>query len=231
MKTQITLLVTLIFMVAGTAQAEEATMSNIKIEEPAHSESSVTSSDQFVSIAFGAFSPNSVQISNGTNQFNYGSKISTYMGQAGWGIKLFDLGGAFYFEENLGFSELSGNAVGSGPGQTTASSSYSVDFFGLDTRLMYAADWFPWKRLIPFVDGGYLYTFYYQPGSSGLDSVSGGVGNPVAGGGLRFWLNRSSAMNGARPVFLTAKVNRIFTTSNSVDLSSTSVFGGVSFGL
>jgi hypothetical protein len=229
MKTQLVLL-TLSVLFIASAHAEEATMSNIKIEEPTHSESSVTSSDQFVSLSFGSFSPNSVQISNGTNQFNYGDKASTYMGQAGWGIKLFDLGGAFYFEESLGFSELSGNAV-TGPGGQAASASYSVDFFGIDTRLMYQASWFPWKRLIPFVDGGYLYTLYYQPGSSGLDSVSGGVGNPVAGGGLRFWLNRASSMNGAHPVLLTAKVNRIFTSSNSVDLTSTSVFGGVSFGL
>jgi hypothetical protein len=227
MKTQLVLLaLTALFI--GTAHAEEATMSNIKIEEPTPAEASVTSGDQFVSIAFGAFAPASVQISNGAYNFDYGKKTSTYMGQAGWGIKLFDLAGAFYLEENLGFSQLSGNAISGGQ---TASASYSVDFFGLDTRLMYQASWFPWKRLVPFVDGGYLYTLYYQPGASGLDSVSGGVGNPVAGGGLRFWLNRASSMNGAHPVFLTGKVNRIFTTSNSVDLSATSVFGGVSFGI
>jgi hypothetical protein len=230
MKTPLLFILTLVVLSASFAHAEEATMSNIKIEEPAHSETSVTSSDQFVSLTFGSFSPASVQISNGAYHFDYGKNTSTYMGQAGWAIKLFDLSGAFYFEENLGFSQLSGSAI-DGSGSPTASASYSVDFFGLDTRLLYAADWFPWKRLIPFVDGGYLYTFYYQPGSSGLDSVSGGVGNPVAGGGLRFWVNRASAMNGAHPVFVTAKVNRIFSSSNSVDLTSTSVFGGVSFGL
>jgi hypothetical protein len=229
MKTQLVLL-TLAICLVSSARAEEANMSNIKIEEPAHSATEVANSDQLVSLAFGAFSPSSVQLSNGTNNFNYGKNVSSYMGQAGWAIKLFDLGGAFYFEENLGFSELSGTAVANGGGQT-ASASYSVDLFGLDTRLMYAADWFPWKRLIPFAEGGYLYTFYYQPGSSGLDSVSGGVGNAVAAGGLRFWLNRQGSMNGAHPVFLTGKVNRIFTSSNSVDLASTSIFGGVSFGL
>lgn len=229
MKTQIALLVLSVLFVTS-ARAEEANMSNIKIEQPSSSETSVASSDQFVSLAFAPFAPASVQISNGAYNFNYGQKTSTYMGQAGWGIKLFDLGGAFYLEENLGFSELSGNAI-SVTGSQTASASYSVDFFGLDTRLMYEASWFPWKRLIPFLDGGYLYTLYYQPGNSGLDSVSGGVGNAVAGGGLRFWLNRQSAMNGAHPVFLTGKVNRIFTSSNSVDLTSTSFFGGVSFGL
>jgi hypothetical protein len=232
MKTQLVLLALSVLFVTS-ARAEEATMSNIKIEDQSHTESSVTSSDQFVSLAFAPFAPASVQISNGAYNFNYGQKTSTYMGQAGWGIKLFDLGGAFYFEENLGFSQLSGNTINEA-GAQAANSSYSVDFFGFDTRLMYEASWFPWKRLVPFVDGGYLYTIYYQPGNSGLDSVSGGVGNPVAGGGLRFWLNRQSAMNGAHPVFLTGKVNRIFTSSNSVnsvDLTSTSVFGGVSFGL
>jgi hypothetical protein len=205
-----------------------ALQSTIKIEEPVTQTNATY--DQLVTLQFGSFKPASVQITNGSYRFNYGNNISSYMGEAGWALRLFELGGAFYIEENLAFAEFSGSAVENAsvqPGGT----SYSMDLFGFDTRLMYAADWFPWKPLVPFIDGGYQYSIYFQPGTSGLDSVSGGVGNPVAAGGLRLWLNRAASLNGNHPVFLMAKVNRIFGTSNSVDLESTSFFGGVSFGL
>jgi hypothetical protein len=102
---------------------------------------------------------------------------------------------------------------------------------GIDARLMYAGDWFPWKPLIPFVDGGYRYSVFYQPGQGGLDAAEGGVGNPVAGLGLRFWLNRRASLNGSTPFFLSAKAERVFPAQNSLNLAATSFFGGLSIGL
>jgi hypothetical protein len=208
---------------------EMANLSNIKIEEPTLHPTS--SWDQMAMIEFGKFTPSSVQVTNGSYRFNYGNNASTYMGEAGWALKLFSFGGSFYVQEGLAFSALSGSAMNNSNAQPV-SSSYTLDLFGLDSRLVYAADWFPWKPLIPFAEGGYQLTVFYQGGSSGLDSVSGSVGNPVAGAGLRLWLNRRASMSGnSLPVFLVGKANRIFTSSNDVNLAATSFLGGVSFGL
>jgi hypothetical protein len=103
---------------------------------------------------------------------------------------------------------------------------------------MYSMEWFPWKRLIPFVDGGYRYTFYSQSGASDLESAQGGVGNGVFGAGLRFWINRGSFTGESlserfitTPVFLTAKFNRIFSGPGDLDLASDSYLAGVAIGL
>jgi hypothetical protein len=214
---------------ASLAQAEEATLWNIRIDEPTR----VSSYDQLFTLQLSQFKPVSLQLTNGTYNFNYGDHVSSAMAEAGWALKVADFAsyGSFYLEGNLAFSAFGGSSVqASGP--TSGGSSYSLDLFGVDARLMYAGDWFPWKRLTPFVDGGYLYTVFYQPGNSGMDSVTGGVGNPVAGAGLRLWLNRTTALrSGGNAFYLTGKFNRIFPANDGVNLASSSVFGGVSLGL
>jgi hypothetical protein len=213
-----------------TSANPSATVANIRIEEPAlHSTSSY---DQLVSFQFGQYHPQSTQISNGTYNFDYGTG-HTFTGELGWALKLMEPGahfGAFYLEEGLAFSSFSGN-IQTNPSVQLSANSYSLYLFGLDSRVMYAAEWFPWKSLVPFADGGYQYTFYYQPGSSGLESVNGGVGNFVAGGGARLWLNRDGSIRGAMPIFITAKVNRIFPQANTLNLASTSFLGGLTLGL
>ena len=91
------------------------TAESIKIEEPTTSTSSVDMSldkngtrkvDQLVTLQVGQFTPTSIQTSNGTYNFSYGHG-SSFLAECGWAIKLLDVGsngGAFYFEENLGFS-------------------------------------------------------------------------------------------------------------------------------
>jgi hypothetical protein len=209
-----------------------ALQSAIQIDQtPKYTSSS--SYDQLVTLQFGQFRPQSLQIANGIYSFNYGNQTSSFMGEAGWAIQLLHTYGSFFFEENLAFSTFSGNAIqNQGSNLQISSGSYSLYLFGFDTRLMYAADWFPVKWVIPFADGGYQYTVYDQSASSGVESVQGGVGNFVAGGGLRLWLNRGSSLSGgSTPLYLSAKFNKIFSNSGSLDLASTSFFGGVSLGL
>jgi hypothetical protein len=219
-----------ICMVNATAFAD-IDAASIQIDQPSKSRSS--SSDQLLTLQFEQFRPQSVQIDNGSYAFDYGKQISSFLGEVGWAGKLVDFHGSFYFEENLAFSTFTGNiSRNSGGAQPSlGSSSYSLYLFGLDTRLMYAADWFPAKWLIPFIDGGYQYTAYYQPASTGLESVQGGVGNFVSGGGMRFWLNRRSSLeNGNNPIYLSAKYNKIFNSASSLNLASSSVLGGMSLG-
>jgi hypothetical protein len=64
-----------------------------------------------------------------------------------------------------------------------------------------------------------------------LESVNGGVGNFVAGGGAKLWVNPGVAIDGGIPVFVSAKVNRVFPNSSALDLGSLSFQGGVTFGL
>jgi hypothetical protein len=210
------------------ADLDPATISIAKVPQVAAPASD--SPDQLLTLQFQQFQPKAVQVDNGSYNFNYGNQISSFLGEAGWAGKLLDFHGAFYFEENLAFSTFSGNVSSSSTAQP-GSSSYSLYLLGLDTRLMYAADWFPVKWLIPFGDAGYQYSVYYQPSSSGSESVEGGVGNFVAGGGVRIWVNRHASLNsGNSPIYLSAKYNKIFSSGGSLDLASASFLGGLSLG-
>ena len=181
---------------------------------------------QMFSIQAGPFQPKSAVISNGSYAFDYGSATHSFLLEAGWSAHLFWAFGNFYFNENFAYSQLSGVAPPAAIAGNT-DSSLSVNLFGLDTRLVDAFEWFPVHWIIPFVEGGYQYTFYNQSGSVDLDSVQGGVGNPVAGVGVRFWMNHQSTTRidavhsyEAFPVFFTVKWNRIFpNSSNGLDLA------------
>jgi hypothetical protein len=207
---------------------EPATLSSIKIDDAPFNSSSA--SDQLFTFSLGSFQPSSVVVSNGSYQFDYGSRPTSFQAQASWALKLADLAGGLYVETTLAFSTFSGTAI-QNPGSQLTSSSYGLGLFGLDARMMYAGAWFPWKPLVPFVDAGYRYSVFYQPGASGLESAEGGVGNPVAGAGLRLWLNRHASMGGSTPLYLTAKVDRIFPVDQNVNLASTTLYGGIAIGL
>jgi hypothetical protein len=216
----------------GVARAD-IDVSQIKIEQPPKEDKDSSPYDQLLNVQFGSFSPQSVQISNGSYNFNYGG-ASSLLGEVGWAGKLFNAWGSVYFEENVGFTTFSGNVSqsSSGQGMPSINSSYSVYFLILDSRLMYTADYFPVKWAVPFADAGYQYAFYYQGASSGLQSVEGGAGNFVSGAGMRFWLNRRASLErGGMPLFLMAKYNHVFSSGGSLDLASSSVMGGVSLGL
>lgn len=193
--------------------------------------------DQLISVEAGPIHPGSLDISNGSYDFRYGdASLDSYLLEIGWSANLFHFLGSVHLKESLALTRFSGGVQGSqiGAGDQTM----AVNLIGFDTRISHDWDWFPWKSLVPFVEAGYQYTLYYQSGSSDLESAQGGVGNAVAGAGLRLWLNRSASLSGdhvnryaAFPVFLTARVNRIFTNPGGLDLASTSFMGGVSFGL
>jgi hypothetical protein len=193
---------------------------------------------QLFSIQAGPFQPKSAVISNGSYAFDYGSATKSFLLEAGWSTHLFWAFGNFYFNENFAYSQLSGVAPPAAIAGNT-DSSLSVNMFGFDTRLVDALEWFPVRWIIPFFEGGYQYTFYSQSGSVDLDSVQGGVGNPVAGAGLRFWVNRRDSGRvdtvhayESFPVFVTLKWNRVFSnSSNGLNLADSSVLGGLSIGL
>jgi hypothetical protein len=218
---------------AGGARADEIPLiSAVRIEEPPrHLDASY---DQLIGVQFGPYTPASVRTSNGTYSFDYSDgQATSYLSQVGWALKLFNFGGTFYFEENVGFSMFGGSVVQGAIPAPLGSPSYSLYMIGFDTRLLYQVDAFPWKILVPYADAGFQEAVYYQTGGSGLDSLQGTVGNPVAGAGIRLWLNRGSSIsNGSVPIFLTAKFNRIFASSNSeLNLASSSLFGGLTLGL
>jgi hypothetical protein len=205
----------------------------------AHADES--SYQQLFDLQAGPFHPDSVAFSNGSYDFDYhDDSLRSFMVEAGWSAQLLRfgrLGGNLSFEENLVYSNFSADSNSITAASATGNS-VSVNMLGFDTRLLYSFDAFPWHRLIPFVDGGYQYTLYYQSGASDLESAQGGVGNFVAGGGFRFWLNRDSSLSadhvnrlGSFPIFITAKVNRIFPTDGSLNLASTTCLGGISIGL
>lgn len=195
---------------------------------------------QLITVQAGPFHPSSMALSNGSYVFNYNNdSLDSYMVEAGWSARLFKLIGSWSFEENLAFSSFSGTLqpVQSASGGA-ANKDLSAYLLGLDTRLMWSWDWFPWPILIPFLDAGYQRTFYFQSGPSDLESSQGSVGNIVAGAGLRFWLNRSFSISddhvnrfASVPFFLTAKVNHIFSENTGVNLGSTDFMAGLSVGL
>lgn len=215
------------------AQAQETNLANLQIEQKPKELSSAYG--QLFSVQAQGFQPQSLRIDNGTYIFNYvspdGSPMRSFLLELGWAPKLLEWHGAFYLEGQFAFSLFHGGAAEVSDLPQLDSVSYSLFLFGLDTRIMYAATWFPWKLLIPFFDGGYLYSILYQPGYSGLESAQLGVGNAVASLGLRFWLNRQSSQEGGPPFFLILRLNRVFSRAGDVNLGSTALSGGLSLGL
>lgn len=207
-------------------------------EEMMQVDSSAKNFSQLFSVMAGPITPRSVAISNGDYDFNYGgSGLSSAAIEAAWSIKLFDLFGSIHLEEGLNYTSFTGTANYSIRG-TSESTSLRLNILALDSRLMYSMDWFPWKRLIPFVDGGYQLAFYDQSSTSDLESASGSTGNIVAGAGLRFWLNRGSYSSGdfvshveSIPIFVVLKYNRIFANGQGLDLGSDSYLAGMQLGL
>ena len=216
-----------ILAAAPAAHADDENLSAIKIEEPSGYGKSTL--DQIVTLQLMPYQPSSLKVTNGNYSFDYGD-ASTVMVEASWATKLFSPFGSFYLQEGIGYSQFGGNSVQT-PG-TVSASSYNLNVFGFDSRIMYTADFFPWKALLPFADAGYLYSFYYQPGTSGLDSTGGGVGNFVSGAGLKLCLNPKALRTASgNPWFLSAKYNWIFDNASSVNFASTSFAGGLSIGL
>jgi hypothetical protein len=207
-------------------------------EELMKVDSSAKQFSQLFSVQAGMVNPRSVAISNGDYDFQYGGKgSSSTMVEVGWSIKLFEFLGSWHLEEGLNYMNFSGTANYSIRG-TTETPSLRLNVLGLDTRFMYSMDWFPWKRMVPFLDGGYQVSFYSQSSTSDLESASGSSGNFVGGAGLRFWLNRGNYTNGdfvshveSIPIFLTVKYNHIFPNHLGLDLASDSYLAGLQLGL
>ena len=183
---------------------------------------------QTLGLEMGSFHPASLSISNSNNRFDYsGKSLNSVWVEPKWSIKLFHFAGAFYLEEGMPLSFFNGKLPDS---ETAHGETTSLFVLGIDTRLKYAMEWFPLKAFIPFVEGGYQYSLYSQSGPSDFESVQGSVGNWVAGAGLDFWINASSSER-TIPLFLSAKVNRIFSSSNSVNFDSVSYLGSMSIGI
>jgi hypothetical protein len=193
---------------------------------------------QLLSLQVSTFNPRSVTVSNGDYDFKYGPNVSGTMVEAGWSVRLFPLVfGSIHFEEGLAYASLSGSANSSIRG-TQQQDSLQMNMLALDSRVMYSMDWFPWKRLIPFADGGYQLEFYNQTGASDLESVQGNSGNFVAGAGLRFWLNRGDFSAGdyvsrveGIPFFLLLKYSHVFPNQSDLDLASDSYSIGLQMGI
>lgn len=213
--------------------ARETDIPNIQIEQKPPEVSSAYSQLFFIQVQY--FQPEFIQVDNGTYAFNYSSKthpLRSFLLELGWAPELFQWHGSFYLEEQLAFSLFHGGIFQVSNLPALSGTSYSLFLFGLDTRLMYAMTGFPWKRWIPFLDLGYQYSTFYQGGDSGLEAAQGGVGNIVAGGGFRFWLNRQqSQQEGVLPFFLNFRLNHIFSSPGSLNLGSTGISGGMSLGL
>ncbi|MBI3541958.1 MAG: hypothetical protein HY075_01605 [Deltaproteobacteria bacterium] len=196
--------------------------------------------DQLLTIQAGPYKPKSVAFTNwNNNSFTYDdAALSTYLAQLGWSIQMFRVGGtAFYFGENLAYSSFSlklPQSLAANPGNQ----SVTMHMFGFDTRLAQAWETFPVAAIVPFWEGGFQYTLYNQSSPSDLTAGEGSATNLVAGLGLRIWVNRAASLSTefpnryqALPVFITAKINQIFSNKSGVDPSATSVLGGVSIGL
>lgn len=218
---------------ASQARADADAIPEIHLDKPTGTSSSL---DQLITFQVGELQAQDVHISNGAYDFDYSGAHSLY-GEAGWAVRLLGgKAGAFYFETNLGFTNFSGNAAAgaSGANSQPLDGSYSLYLFAADLRVMYAADWLPLRWLVPFAEGGYQGNYYFQPASSSDQSVEGTAGFPVAGAGLRLWLNPKSSFDVAgMPIFLSLKYNRIFPGpgTSSFQLAENSFLGGLTLGL
>ena len=196
--------------------------------------------DQLLSIQIGPYKPKSIAFTNwNNNSFNYDSAtLSTFQTQLGWGIQMFRaMGSAFYFQENITYANFSHKL----PADLTANPgdvSVTMHMFGFDTRLSQSWETFPVSSLVPFWDAGVLLTLYSQNGPTDLTNGEGTTTNLAAGAGFRYWINHGASLNRefpnryeALPIFLTVKLNKIFSNNGGMDPAATSLLGGVTIGL
>ncbi|MEO5968957.1 MAG: hypothetical protein ABIQ95_03445 [Bdellovibrionia bacterium] len=199
---------------------------------------------QIISFSAGPIKPASASISKGTYAFNYDSgSTNSILLEVGGATRLFWLWGALYLNASLAFTRFNGSfspetAISLPSISQNNIVDLSVNFFGLDTRVSHAWEWFPVTWLIPFIEAGYLYSLYSQFGSSDFDSVQGGTGNLVAAAGFRFWLNPSASVRSedtlsyfSLPIFLSLKWNHIFPNGQPLDLGGSTLLFSASFGL
>jgi hypothetical protein len=176
-----------------------------------------------------------LSFSNGANTYNYALGSGTVLTEAMFGFRLAQPKiGSLFLEMGIAYAGLSAQIAATDSSPASSLNLYTV---GLDTRLGFYFDRLPVAWLIPFVDAGGQNAFYFQSGSSDLDSASGWAGNFAAGAGLRVWLNPSSlnrdyfARSPGFPIYLSFKVNRIFPTGAALDLSDTDWLAGLTVGL
>jgi hypothetical protein len=232
------LIISFVTLFSVSVLADDALQGTTTDIAPTPTRSRDSDFSQFFQIQGGVFSPKSVVVSNGDYKFDYDSDATqTWSVEAGWGIRLFRFLGAFHLQENLGFTSLQGQSPENIRGVNEVQN-LNLYLIGLDTRLMYSMEWFPWHRLIPYVNGGYRYTFYNQTGPSDLESVQGGVGNAAFGAGFRFWLNRGSFTTDefavgltTIPIFLVGSYSHLFSSNQDMDLASDSYLAGLAIAL
>ena len=193
---------------------------------------------QLFSIEAAPFHPRSLAISNGDYEFNYGSNLqSSYEIEATWAMRLFRLFGTFSFSQGLAFAGASATSDTTVHG-VEDSGQVSLMMMILDSRLVYSADWFPWRVIVPFVSGGYQYSLYYQSGRSDLESAEGGAGNIVGSAGARIWLNRGRIESGdyghrfsTSALYLTLRTDWVMANNQAMDLGERTYFAGLALAL
>ena len=216
----------MIWIVAGTSTRVVAGTSTIDSETDHHPYG------QIFSLQAGRFHPTAIFISNSGARYDYSnSTLDSYLVEPGISMKLFHLLGAVYIEENLALSSFNGNL-------SSNAGSLSLYTMGLDTRIKHAWEWFPVHAIVPFIEGGYQYTFYSQNGPTDFESAQGSVGNFVAGAGFDIWLNEMLTRSqdhvnkyNVLPLFLSLRASRVFSNGSNVDLGSTSLLAGLGIGI
>lgn len=239
MKNMIFVLSLALIASAASGYCAETIVGKVEIESRS-SENNGHPYDQLLTIQAGPYRPQSIRFTNANNNsFNYDEPSrGSFVAELGWGIQLFRAGGtAFHLSESLSYANFRHKlptSFAANPGNT----SVTFHLFGFDTRLSQSWETCPLASIVPFWEGGVLFSLYSQSGASDLVSAEGSTTNAVAGVGLRFWLNRADSINptfsnryNALPVFISAKVNHIFSNGSGVDPANTTVLGGVSVGL
>ncbi|MDB5039136.1 MAG: hypothetical protein JWQ35_2664 [Bacteriovoracaceae bacterium] len=219
------LFISICFWISVASAAEVDTSSEV-VRKPS------LSHGQFLNLMAGAFQPSSIELKNLDYTYRYDDDSkSSFVVEISRDFRLFKtLGQAFYINLSFNYSLLRMRLPSDYPGNL-GRQSLNLNLFGMAARVEDSWENFPWKRLVPFLDGGFQYTYYSQSGLSDIETVDGGVGNFVLGGGLRFWMNPSTSLESkvdfSLPVFLLAKVNHMFGTDSALNLESTSFLGGL----
>lgn len=195
---------------------------------------------QILTFRLGMHSPQSIAFTNWNNySFNFNDqKKEAASFELGWEMAVFAVGKTtFYISETVSVSSFSLKLP---PGSITNTGGLSANFalFGMDSRIGQAWEGFPVAWIKPFWDAGYRFSLYNQTGSSELVAGEGSAGNWTAGLGMRFWVNRGASINSEfpgryiqLPIFLTAKLSRIFPNRAGVDPGATTISAGLSVGL
>ena len=207
---------------------------SIVLKEPLFEQEDYSSLLQF---KLGLFNPQGITIENERYQYYYSTNaLKTFLFEGGWDMTLFKLLGHWGLKTQAGYAFIRAHADEPAIIHQEHQFNY-LNIIPAGASLTYGLQL--WKRqwIIPYVEGGAHYYFYFQLGKTDAAYTNGGVLHPHWVGGIRVAINNIlSTLFSTKletPYFLEAEYRETLPPLNSskISFSQKTYFAGISLGI